>query len=401
MMNKASFSGFVKTKFSNNFFKKPRLALISNHFRGLEGNQQIEFDDADECLNYILDYLDINEEDSEQIMEDIVKVLNLSVSNRNPNIVMEFENDLPFMDLVKKLEAIFENEFRYKSTVFKLNDKLKCDQINKVIEVEFDFTEMALNPINSEEVRKSIGIIKLRFDVINKKVITSYAGNRKIHHELHDYLIRESLKIKPLFVLLRSSTIKNSNNSEFAPSTLLFMNLLFDVFSKMDLKVDLELLDFTNLEAVNIKGMTLKGTNLLNAPEIIQRIHNGDEIFKFKVHAFKILNKNGAETYFSTNFELSFEKRLCFVFDTNEPESSERYSIMGQIYDEIMTLLYYDGTVERGIELINEKLHKPKSTQMIVQEIYNQVSSVVKDIDERILIEKYFIDNFSYVSTTK
>lgn len=400
-MNIAGFSEFMKKKLNNNLYKKPRLELLSGHMRGIENNDQIEFKNVDECLDYILDYLEINEEDSEQIMKEIVKVLDISVSNRNPNIVMEFKNDLSSIDLLKKLETTFEKEFRFENTIFKLNDRLKYDQINESIVAELDFTEIAINPIASEEIRKSIGIIKIRFDIKNKKVITSYAGNRKVHHDLHNYLIRESLEINPLYVLKRSSAIKNSNQSEFAPSTLLFMNLFFDVFSKMNLDVDLELLDFTNLEAINIKGMTLKGTNLLNAPEIIQRIHDGDEIFKFKVHASKILNKNGIETYFSTTFELSFEKRLCFVFDNNEMESSERYNIMGQIYDEIMQLLYSDKTVERGIELINQKLNKPKSTHMIVQEIYDEIYSVISDVDERIALEKYFLNNFPYVSTTK
>lgn len=397
-MNNDIFIDYLKRKLKLNLHKKTRLARLSQHFRELENRADIEFEEVSECTSYILEYLEVNDEQKEEIMKEIMKVLDFSVSNKNPNIIMQFETDSSCVEICEKLNSMFSTGFSYGNTIFNQNGDIRCDDINQVIEVELDFTEMEINPITGNETRKSIGNIKLRFDLLNKKVVSSVAGNRKIHHDIFEFLIRESLNISPLYVLKRAATIKNSNHSEFAPTTLLFMNLLFDVFKDMNLDIDLELLDFTNLEAVNIKGMILKGTNLFSAPEIIQRIHNGDEIFKFKVHASKIINRNGIETYFFTNFEISFEKRLCFIFDSNEPESAERYNIMSKIYDEIMKLLYDENTVSNGINLINTHLKKPKSFQMTVHEIYEMVLSTVKDVDEKVELEKYFIEEFPLVN---
>lgn len=391
------FLGVFERKLGVNFYKKQRLENISSYFREVEEDNDIEFSDNDECLSYIIEYLNKNEDNSDTILDEIIRVLELSVTNRNPYYVMEFTNQRTFEELCEKFNEIFGAAFNFENVHFVKNGEMQCDDINNIIEIEFDYKELEEDLVNDREIRKSIGVIKLRFDLNAKKIISSVAGNRKIHNSMYKYLVRNSINVNPLYLLKRASTIKNKNHTEFAPTTLIFMNLLFNSFKQMNLNFDLEILDFVNVEAVNIQGMTLKGTKLLSAPEILHRIHNGDEIMKFKVNVDKILDNNGQQSYYSTNFEVNLEGKLCFVFDANEEDNLEKNKLICNIYDELLKLIYSDNTVEEGMKIINDNLPKPKSMQNIVSEIYHVVNSTVKSVDEKIAIEKYFIETFPLI----
>lgn len=383
-----------KSRMKNNLYKKKRLGNFSRYFKAKEDNREIEFIDNDECLTYIIEYLNKNDDNSEEIIQELLLVLDQSVSNRNPHYTMDFDTDKSIYDFHDYIAGIFRNVIRNDDCEYTISTEIYLDDINQIIEVECDYKELVVDMDSGNEYKKSIGIIKLYFDLKNKKYISSKAGNRKIHNNIYDFLIGKGIALKPLYILKRAQTIKNKNQSEFAASTLLVANLLFNSFKGMELNFNLEFVDFINMDAPNVQGMTLKGTKLLMAPEILQRIHNGDEIFKFKVSIEKLYDENGDTYLFSTTFEVNFEGKISFIFNEDVENSELRYSTVMEIHDELKRLIYNERTIEIGIEIINENLPKPKSMQLIINDLYADVIKLIKNKDEKIAIEKYFLEKY-------
>ncbi len=102
---------------------------------------------------------------------------------------------------------------------------------------------------------------------------------------LLNFFNTKGIKISPIYILKKSLDIKKRKNcTEFSPTTLIIINLLYKDIPKMGYKVNLDAISFTNLDSQNVQGMKMKGTNLLKAEEILQRIHLGDDVHTLKIN---------------------------------------------------------------------------------------------------------------------
>lgn len=162
----------------------------------------------------------------------------------------------------------------------------------------------------------------------------------------------------------------------------------------MGYEITLDAINFTNLDAQNVQGMKMRGTDLLKAPEVLQRIHFGDEVHTLKLSLEIISENNGNKEYFRTTFTIDLRGKIAFVFEDDDIRDSRRREICIKIQSSLMQLIYDENTIEYGQNIIHRELPKPKSLHQIVSDIRTNVLEMVTNEDDRIHVEKYFVDNY-------
>ncbi len=157
--------------------------------------------------------------------------------------------------------------------------------------------------------------------------------------------------------------------------------------------ITLDAINFTNLDAQNVQGMKMRGTDLLKAEEVLQRIHFGDEVHTLKLTLDIIKNDNGTEEYFTTTFTIDLRGKIAFIFSDDGVRENRKREICIKLQRSLMELIYDEETIARGEEIIHKQLPKPKSIQQIVSGIRKDVAKLIKNQEDRIKIEEYFISN--------
>lgn len=388
------FTTYYKNKMKSNLTKAKRVKMVSEFFQKRENTNSISFKDENECFYYIIEYINAREEESEEILEEIYILLEYSYSTQNPYYVYDLKSDMEPSQFYTLVHKLLKKEFRYGDFEYKLNNQPKYDRINQIIEFELDYKEFYLDIVSDKEFRKSSGIIGITFDLKNNKFISSESTNYKNQNNIVKFLVEKGLNISSIYILKRALSIKNRNFSEFSPTTLLVINLLYEIIPKMGYELTLESISFTNLDSQNVQGMKMKGTDLLKAPEVLQRIHFGDEVHTLKLSLEIITGSGGAAQYFKTTFIMDLRGKLAFIFTEDDMRDSRKREICINLQTSLMELIYDEKTVERGQNIIHKELPKPKSLHQIVSDIQKDVLSLIKDTKDRLEVEKYFLERY-------
>lgn len=192
--------------------------------------------------------------------------------------------------------------------------------------------------MSGQRRRKSLGTLKITFDLKNEKFISSESSNERSHKSMLHYLDSQGYTIKPIYILKRALTIKNQNFTDYSPTTLLIINLLLESLPILGYRVTLDSINFTNLDSRDIQRMTLNGTNLLSSQEVLQRIHNGDTVHTLKVTLNAIGERDGIALQNATTFKIDLKGRLVFIFGDGDDNEANNREICIEIEKTLMSL---------------------------------------------------------------
>lgn len=391
-MDIGRFTTYYKKKMKHNLTKKKRIKTIADYFSKKE-KEQVSFANEEECYTYIFKYMEEREDEGEEILEELFMLLEYEYSTQNPNYVFDLETSKAHGEFFKLISQIFKRAVRYEDFEYHRTNNIKYDAFNEVIECDLDYKEYALDIVTGKEYKKTAGLISITFDLKSKKFISSKSNNYKNHNNLVNFLNTKGLKILPVYILKRALTIKNQNFTEFSPTTLLIINLLYEKIPEMGYGITLESISFTNLDSQNIQGMKMKGTDLLKANEVLERIHFGDEVHTLKLTLDIIRENNGTQQYFTTTFTIDLRGKIVFIFNDEDIRESRKREICIQLQSSLMKLIYDEETIARGEKIIHKELPKPKSIHQIVSGIQKEVMELIVNEADRIKVEKYFIEN--------
>ncbi|GLV63313.1 hypothetical protein Bmyc01_19830 [Bacillus mycoides] len=393
-MDIVRFATYYNKKMKNNLTKAKRIKTIADYFQKKE-RKQLSFADEKECYLHIAEYIRNKEEEAEEILEEIYMLLEYEYSTQNPNYVFDLKTSKKHEDFHKLISKIFKRTVQFGDFEYSLTNNIRYDRIDEVIECDLDYKEYGIDIVNDEKYKKKSGFISITFDLKNEKFISSQSKNYKSHNNLVEFFNTRGFEILPIYILKRAVTLKNKNDTEFSPTTLLIINLLYENIPEMGYNVTLDAISFTNLDAQNVQGMKMKGTDLLKADEILQRIHLGDEVHTLKMTLEIIRDNNGIEQYFSTTFTLDLRGKIVFIFNEDEIRENRTREICIDLQKILMKLIYDEGTIARGEHIIHKELPKPKSIHQIVSGIQQDIMKLLEDTNDRIKVEKYFIENHS------
>lgn len=394
-LNIEQFTNYFNAKMKSNLTLKQRLKSISEYFTEQKG-VALRFTSKGEAYNYIINYISEKEDEAEDILDQLYYILEYTYSNQNPFFVYDLETNQEFNAFNESLCKIFKKEIRYNDFYYKRRKNISYDNIKKLIEIELDFREVRIDPIDGKEFTKDTGILKLTFDLINLKLISSNSTNSKSHNDLLKYLQSNGINIASIYILKRALFIKNRNFSEFSPTTLLMIILLYKTLPRMNYNFNLESISFSNLDSQNIQGVKMKGTDLLKAPEVLQRIHFGDDVHNVKLSIELVKIVEDEELYFNSSFIIEFRGKLSFIFFEDNMNEGTKRELSIQLQKSLMECIYAEDTINEGQEIIHKKLPKPKSFQQTVSELKNDLLLIVNDAADKIKIESYFSDKFPY-----
>ncbi|KSU64618.1 hypothetical protein AS034_01930 [[Bacillus] enclensis] len=398
------FTAYYNKKMKNNLTKTKRLQEISDFFQANSG-AKVSFTNEKECYLYIVDYINSREDEAEDILDKLYFKMEYSFSTQNPNYVFDFKNttqdSVVFFTNFKKLfkkNKMKKSKVRFGEFEFTLLNEIKLDSQQNIVVCDLEYREYTENPISGKEHLKNHGPITVIFDLRNNKFISSKSANYKSHNKLVSYFKSMGYNIQPIYILKRVQTLKKQNTTEFSATTLLIINLLYETIPVLGYNINLESISFTNLDSQNIQGVKLKGTDLLKAPEVLQRIHSSDEVHTVRLFLeFTDKKQNGIEEYFSTTFTIDLKNKLAFIFSEEDISEYRRREICINLQSSLMHLIYAEDTISKGENIIHKELPKPKSLNQTVNEIQKSVLKKVNDEKDRIEIKKYFIETFPVI----
>ncbi|KQL33356.1 hypothetical protein [Psychrobacillus sp. FJAT-21963] len=393
-MNLERFTDYYNKKMRFNLHINKRLKAIEEYFLN-EHAEIVSFMTKDSCYAYIVTYTGQHEDNSEEILEQLYYTLEHSFSSQNPYYISELETTVHKDAFARNIRRLFSQNVEYDDFTYELRNEVQYDANDETIYCELDFEEKFIDYITGERRRKSLGTIKITFDLKNKKFITSEAPNDRSHKNILEYFEMQGYTIKPIYVLKRSLTIRNKNFTDFSPTTLLIINLLLHTLPSMGYRITLDSINFTNIDSHDIQRMTLNGTNLLSSNEVLQRIHNGDTVHTLKITLNIISNRDGTQVNYGATFKIDLKGRLAFIFGDSDDNEARNREICIDIQNSIMKLIYEATTVQTGVRLINENLPKPKSLNEILSTIKSDLSELVDNTDDKIALKKYFVDNYA------
>jgi len=340
--------------------KEKRLLAIEEYFAYNHGIE-VSFDnDIERCIAFILQRAREDEENSDVILDDIADIIMERYSVGLPFAVSELETELDLAQIKTLLEELFLTECAHENLEFLDCNEVTVDEINETVEFRGRYKEFYVDPKTDELGREiNSGVFQVTFDLKNKLYITSKVGYSKIINMLID-LIKENyhprINIKPYYLQQSIRYIKDAVTSDFAPLTLLVINLIFKKLGDMGYMVQGVLsLSFNNENAPRIKNAKLTGTDLFRDPDVVERIYNVDKITKFTVNIMKIIDGNVA---LSTDLTIDFRGMIKFIFDNSNERSMTISQICVDLFNGISELMEDDYTIEVGQTLLKENLQR-------------------------------------------
>lgn len=398
VMNLGTFTDYYQYKMKNNLFKRKRINSIVDYFKE-EHNRTVNFTSADDCYSFICHFI-ADKENEEEILDQLYSVIEHYIySSQNIYFISDFNTSFRITRLFRNLRSLLGNPLEYQDFTFNLVNELKFDETEETIQFELNFEEVLYDFESEDTKRKCVGNIKVTFDSKNKKFISFGSSYDKSHKAICDCFSEKGYNIYPVYVLKRAITVKNKNFTDFSALTLLVINLLIKTIPSMNYdELTLDSINFTNHESTDIQRMSLNGTNLLNALEVLQRIHSGDTVHTFKMTLGKIIkHDDDSETYYGTSIKVDLSGRLSFVFGDEDINEAKNREICTELNNTIIDLIYGENTVSDGISLINDHLPKPKNFNDMVSIIKDDILKLIVNREDQIAVEKYFIEKHALI----
>lgn len=343
--------------------KEKRLLAIEEYFAD---NHDIEVsfeNDVDKCISFILQLIreDSDSENYDTLLDDIADIVMQRYSIGIPFAVSELETELDLNQVQTHIEELFlGKECVHENLKFSDCDEVLIDEISETVAFKGRYTEFYVDPKTDELGREiNSGVYNVSFDLKNKLFITSMVGYNKIVNKLIDLLKRNyypDIHIKPYYVQSNIRYINNAATSEFAPLTLLVINLIFKKFNEMGYLVQsVDSLSFNNESAPRIKNAKLTGTDLFKDPDVVERIYSEDKITKFTVNIIKM--KDGKASLL-TDLTIDFRGMIKFIFDNSTQASFTIAQACIDLFKGIGELMADDHTVETGKTLLKLNMQR-------------------------------------------
>ncbi|WP_024423397.1 hypothetical protein [Bacillus safensis] len=389
---------FVQKMRSN---KEKRLLAIEEYL-AFSHDIEITFDgDTDKCLAFILQMTREEPENSDVVLSDIADIIMERYSVGLPYAISELETELSVRQIKKLLEPLFlDRDCVYENLVFSDCHEITIDEVNERLELKGRYKEFYVDP-KTDELGREIqsGTMEVTFDLKNKLYITSKVGYNKVINKLIN-LIKENfypqINIKPYYLQQNIRYIKNAATSDFAPLTLLVINLIFKKFNDMGYIVQtVDSLSFNNENAPRIKNAKLTGTDLFKDPDVVERIYSEDKITKFTVHILKMIDGNAA---LLTDLTIDFRGMIKFIFDNPNERTFTISQACIDLFNGIGELMEGEHTIEIGKTLLKENMQRlsfntrPQFNAFMFT-LRNELKDILPDKEEE--LQKFFFSSYN------
>lgn len=357
-MDITKFASLFTQKMRTN--KEKRLLAIEEYF-AFSHDIEVSFgNDTDKCIAFILQITRENEENSDTILGDIADIIMERYSVGLPFAVSELETNLTLEEIKTFLENLFLEECSYENLVFHDCHEVNVDEIKETVEFKSRYKEFYVDPKNDELGREiNSGVIYVTFDLKNNLYITSMVGYNKIINMLIDLIkanYHPQINIKPYYIQQNVRALNNASTSDFAPLTLLVINLIFKKINDMGYIVQsVDSISFNNENAPRIKNAKLTGTDLFKDPDVVERIYSEDKITKFTINIMKIV---GGSAALITDLTIDFRGMIKFIFDNHKEGALTISQACVDLFNGIGELMQDEFTIEIGQTLLKENMQR-------------------------------------------
>jgi len=373
--------------------KEKRLLAIEEYFADYHDIEVSFENDTDKCISFILQLIREDTEIKDSLLDEIADIVMQRFSIGIPFAVSELETKLDLNQIKTHIEELFLEECEYENLKFSDCDEVTVDEINETVAFKGRYKEFYIDPRTDELGREiNSGVYNVTFDLKNKLFITSGVGYNKIVNKLIDLLKTNyypDIHIKPYYVQTNIRYINNAATSnDFAPLTLLVINLIFKKLHEMGYLVQsVDSLSFNNESAPRIKNAKLTGTDLFKDPDVVERIYSEDKITKFTVNIIKM--KDGKATLL-TDLTIDFRGMIKFIFDNSKEASFTISQACVDLFKGINELIADEHTIDTGKTLIKLNMQRlafntRPQFNAFMYTLKNELVELLPDKEEEIL----------------
>lgn len=397
-MDIRSFESLFTQKIRSNTEK--RILAIEEYFAENHAIDISFHNNPETCLNFILQMVREDVE-NEIIMEDIANIILDRYSVGDPYSFAGLSTKMNLDEIENLIKNLFLNEVILQDNVyFKDCTEVTKDEVLKKIEFKCRYIEYFRDPRTDELMHEvQSGTIIVTLDLNNSLFSTSLIGYSKIITKMVNLLkdnFHPKLDINPTYIQQNVRLLSNASLVDFAPLTLLVVNLIFKKLQSMDYLVQsVDSLSFNNENAPRIKNAKLTGTDLFSDPDVVERIYNSDKITKFTIHIMKI--ENGS-LVLQTSLTIDFRGMIKFIFNNTSISSYTLYQVCIDLYNGIQELMINPHTLQTGQALLKDTMQRqafdtrPQFNAFmftIRNELLEKIPSETQNI------RKYFKDNYN------
>ncbi len=280
---------------------------------------EINISNKEELINFLRD-----PETPYELIEDIYDLLDQTFARGYPNFIFEFrlKEQYSRTNLIKALEnSLPENE----SIMTFANSHTYVKRIGEVTETTHEVKMMVKYEKYKEErdfggeLKKGALELKSTFDIVfDFEVMLCYikCGDRRQLAAIEYFLQTKVTGIFDTYIgyLFKtkqlSTVIENQFNLD--KQTLILLDFLEKEINNEDYQItDYFTISFSNAESDKVKSVRLGGTNLLESPEVADRISQGDKI---KSVRFQLRKKISSDKYNICTVKVDFEHQLKITF---------------------------------------------------------------------------------------
>ncbi|WP_416144120.1 hypothetical protein [Planococcus koreensis] len=356
--------------------------------------------DANTCLHFILQMVREDAE-NEIIMEDIASIVLDRYSVGDPYSLAGLSTTMSLNEVEESIKSLFlHRDIIQDNMFFKDCTEVIKDEVSEKVEFKCRYIEYYRDPRTDELMHEvQSGTIIVTLDLKNNLFSTSMIGYSKVITKMVNLLkdnFHPQLNISPIYLQQNVRLLANASLADFAPLTLLVINLIFKKLNEMDYIVQsVDSLSFNNENAPRIKNAKLTGTDLFSDPDVVERIYNNDKITKFTVHIMRIVN---GSLVLQTSLTIDFRGMIKFIFNNTSVNTYTLYQVCIDLYNGIQELLINPHTLTTGQTLLKDTMQRqafdtrPQFNAFIFTVRNELLEKIPSEADK---INDYFKDNYN------
>lgn len=361
-----------------------RFFLVSN-----SNLNEVNINTKTELINFLK-----HPETPYDLIEDIYDLLDQTFSRGYPNFIFEFKlkHNKSVSDLIRTLEtalpdreevAVYENSHTYLKRIGNVKEyeqevKLKI-QYEKFKE-ERDF---------GGEVNKGPLELKSTFDIVfDFEAMLCYVkcGDRRQLGAVERFLQTKVLGVFDTFegysfkVKHISTVVENEYYLD--KQTIILLDFIENEINKNDYQItDYFTISFSNSQSDKVKSVRLGGTNLLESPEVSDRISQGDKI---KSVRFQLRKELEPDKFNFSTVKIDFELTLKITFSRVRNSRHIKSDIQHIVYalNESLAKTHEEDKVKKRLNEITRKIRIQESLFLKSTLAEIRGKALALDIDE-------------------